>query len=183
MRSDWDPPGFTMQHRFDKRGKRDPTKDLTVPFRHYTFNAFVFAIDPTTNRSVNIATFGILDILGDFVIRSHDAADTSEFTYDSGTGLVTMEVESRLLWVDITRSTVAKAFAICMFLGNWTLAAGSVYTTILVAFGRLDANSVIAALPFSNLLTIPAIRSLYVDSPPLSISVGKPCMSSFLLFR
>jgi len=85
-----------------------------------------------------------------------------------------MEVESRTLWAEIEQSMIMKAFMICLFLGNWAMTIGSVYTTALVASERLEANSVVAALPFSALLAIPAIRSLYVSSQPLGISIGKP---------
>ena len=183
MRSIWDPPRFTTQHIFDKRGKWDPTQDLTVPFQHYSFSAFAFAIDPATNNSVHIVTLGIFDTPGDFIIRSHDAGDVIEFTYDSGNGMMTTEIESRLLRAEITRSAVAKALAICMFIANWALTIGSVYTTALVAFRRLEANSVVAALPFSALLTIPTIRPPHPDSPPLTISIGELCMPQFLLFH
>jgi hypothetical protein len=104
-----------------------------VPFEHYSFHAVAFAIDPTTNNSVHVAMFGVLDTIGDFVIRSHDAADTSKFTYESGDGLMSTEVESRVLRAEIKRSMIAKAFAICLFLGNWAMTIGSVYTTALVA--------------------------------------------------
>ena len=117
--------------------------------------------------------FSVLDVLGDFVIHSHDAPDTSEFTYDSGNGLVTTEVESRVLRVEITQSAIAKAIAVCLFLVNWMLTVGSVYITALVVSGMLDAKSVVAALPFSAPLTIPMVRSLYIDSPPFGISIGQ----------
>jgi len=178
----WDPPGFTVEHKFDKHNKRDHNEDLMVLFQHYAFNAFVFAIDPTTNHSVHIAMFGVLDTIGDFVIRSHDAAYASQFTYDSGNGLVTTEVESRLLRGKITQSVIAKAFAVCSFLVNWMLTVGSVYITALVAFRMLEANSVVAALPFSASLAIPTIRSLYISSPPLGTSIGQFCVPLFLLF-
>ena len=86
---------------------------------------------------------------------------------------MTTEVESRLLRVEITQSTIAKVFAICMFFANWSLTIVSVYITALVAFGRLEASSMVAALPFSALLTVPVVRSLYINSPPLKISIGK----------
>jgi len=180
--SSWDPPGFTVEHRFDKRGKRDHNEDLMVLFQHYSFTSFVFAIDPTTNHSVHVAMFGVLDTIGDFVIRSYDAAYPSQFTYDSGNGLVTAEVESRLLRGKITQSSIAKAFAVCLFLVNWMLTIGSVYITALVGSRMLEANSVVAALPFSASLTIPTIRSLYISSPPLGTSIGQSCVPLFLLF-
>ena len=56
------------------------------------------------------------------------------------------------------------------------------YTTALVVFGKLEANSMIAALPFSALLAVPTIRSLYISSPPLGFSIGKPCLRHFSSF-
>ena len=144
-----------------------------VPFERYTFHAFAFAIDPTTNSSVHIAMFSVLDTLADFVIRSHDATDVSKFTYDSGDGLVTTEVESRVLRAEIERSAIAKAFAVCLFLINWALTIGSVYATALVASGRLEVTSMVTGLPFSALLAIPTVRSLCSGLPPLGVYIGK----------
>ena len=174
-----DPPRFTVEHRFDKCGEWDPTRDLVVPFEHYSFHASAFAIDPLTNKSVQIAMFGIVDTLGDFVIRSYDATGTTNFTYESGDELVTTEVESCVLRAEIERSAIAKAFLICLFIGNWAVTVSSVYTTALVMFGKLEANSMIAALPFSALLAIPTIRSLYIGLPPLGFSIGEPHLSHF----
>jgi len=179
MSSVLDPPRFTTGHQVDKYGEWDPTEDLMVPFERYGFHASVFAIDPITNDSVRIATFGILDTLGSFVIRSYDAAGASNFTYESGDGLVTVEVESRVLRAEIERSGIAKAFTVCLFICNWVMTVSSVYTTALVVFDKLEANSMIAALPFSALLAIPTIRSLYFSSPPPEFSVGKLCSFYF----
>jgi len=172
-----DPPRFAMDHQFDKHGKWDPTQDLMVPFERYGFHASAFAIDPLTNQSVQLAMFGIADALSDYIVRSYDTVGTTKFTYESGDRLVTTEVESRVLRAEIERSAIAKAFVICLFLGNWAATVGSVYTTALVVFGKLEANSMIAALPFSALVVIPTIRSLYISSSPLGFSVGKPRLS------
>jgi hypothetical protein len=154
-----------------------------VPFEHYSFHAFAFAIDPTTNSSVHVAMFGVLDTLADFVIHSHDAADTSKFTYDSGDGFITTEVKSRVLRGEIKRSAIAKAFAVCLFLVNWALTIGSVYTTTLVASGKLGTNSMATGLPFSTLLAIPTVRSLCSGPPPLGDFIGKSHTSSLPPFR
>ena len=168
-----------MDHQFDKHGKWDPTQDLMVPFGRYGFHASAFAIDPLTNQSVQLAMFGIADALNDYIIRSYDVAGTTKFTHESEDGLVTTEVESRVLRAEIERSAIAKAFVISLFLGNWAATVGSVYTTALVVFGKLEANSMIAALPFSALVVIPTIRSLYISSPLLGFSVGKPRLLFF----
>ena len=177
MNSVLDPPRFTTEHQVDKYGKWDPTQDLVVPFKRYSFYASTFAIDPVTNGSVQIATFGILDTLGSFAIRSYDAAGASNFTYESGDGLVTVKIESRVLRAEIERSRMVKALAVCLFIGNWVMTVSSVYTTALVVVDELEANSMIAALPFSALLATPTIRSLYISSPLLEFSFGKPRLS------
>ena len=182
IRRIWDPPRFTTEHQFDKCGKWGPTEDLMVPFERYNFHAFAFAIDPTTNSSVRIAMFGVLDTLADFVIRSRDAADTRKFTFDAGAGPVTAKVESRVLRAEIERSAIAKAFAVCLFLINWALTIGSVYATVLVASGRLEVTSMVTGLPLSALLAIPTVRSLCSSSPPLGVFIGKPHTSSLLSF-
>ena len=163
-----------MEHSFDKYGKQH----LIDPFQRYAFDAFVFAIDPTTNHSVHIPAFNVFDTVGDFVIQSHDTAARRQFSYDSGNGQVTTEVESRVLRGEITQSAIAKAFAICLVLVNWMLTVGSVYITALITSRMLDASSVVAALPFSAPLTIPMVRSLYVGSLPSGTSVGQSFVPS-----
>ena len=146
-----------------------------VPFDQYVFHTHAFAIDAATNHSLSMSMSVVADALGDFVLTSHGEAVASKLTYDSGDGLLTTEIESCLLRVEITRSTVAKAFMISLWLINWSLTASSIYVTALVAYGRLEANSMVAALPFSALLTIPAIRSLRTTSPPES-SISTSCV-------
>ena len=158
-----------MEYSFDKYGKQ---------YQRYGFDAFVFAIDPTTNHSINIPMFNVFDTVGDFVVRSHDKAATSEFTYDSGIGLVTTEVESRVLRGEITPTTIAVARAIWWFLVNWALTVGSVYIAALVASRMLDASNVIATLPFAAPLTIPMVRSLYVGLFPSGTTVGQSFVPS-----
>jgi len=97
--------------------------------------------------------------------------------------MVTTEVESRVLQTGIKRSAVAKVFAICLLVINWSLTIGSVYITLLVAYKKLGTNSMVTAVPFSFLLTVPAIRSLYFSPAPLGLSVGKSCMSQFPPFH
>lgn len=146
-----------------------------VPFDHYIFSAFVFAIDPTTNRSIHIDIFAVAGTLGDFVIRSHGAIAVNKFTYDLGDGAVTAQVDSRTLLAEIRRSTIAQVFAIGLFLVNWLLTVSSVYTTAMVTSRKQEANSAIVGIPLSTLFGIPTIHSLYATSPPLGTSIGKFC--------
>jgi len=173
---------FTMEHQIHRHGEWDPIQRLRVPFDHYDFSAFAFAVSPATNHSIDITMFAIADTLGDFVLRSQDTPSTNKFTYDSGDGSVTAQVESRLLQVAIEHSAIAKVFAICSSLVIWSLVVGTVYITALVASGKLEATSVVAPLPLGAPLIIITIRSLYVGPPLFGASIGMPHTSSILSF-
>lgn len=174
---------FTTNHTIGKYTDLDLTKPPKAHFDHYFFYAFALAIDPTTNHSVPIATFTVVDIPGDFTVYSHGTAVTTDFTYDSGDGLVTTEVESRVLQVKIKRSVIAKAFAGSLFLINWLLTVSLVYITLRVACKKMEVGIAVAASPLGFLSTIPTIRSLYASSIPLGSSAGKSCVLELPLFR
>ena len=73
-----------------------------------------------------------------------------------------MEAGSRVLRAEIKGSVIEKAFAICLSLCSWGMAVGSVYTTVLVASGRLEADSRVATFHFSDLF-LPSV--LFVMLP------------------
>jgi hypothetical protein len=113
--------------------------------------------------------------LNDFVTSSVDTETTSNYTYDSGTGPTTVVVESRVLKATVERSMLAKAFTMCMLTVNWALTAGSVYITLVVANKRVTqrVTDAVPLVPVTVILTIPAIRALYVGSPPFGIFLGR----------
>lgn len=149
----------------------DPSAKPKVSSDHFFFDISAFAIDPTTNHSIHIAMFAIAGTVEDFVIGSRDAATTNAFVYNPGDG----SVESRFLRVEIKPSVIALANAVGLFLINWLATVGSIHVTILVTLGKLERNNVIAAGPFSALVAIPTVRSLYISSPPLAGPVGESC--------
>lgn len=135
-----------------------------IPFDRYSLRAFAAAIDPATNLSVYIARFVIATPLGSFEILSRDT-DTSE---------PTPYLVLRSLSAVIKRSTISQMFTLSLALFNWLLTIGMIYTTALVIFGKIEASSTVAFMPFSMMLTIPAVRGLYVDLPSLAASFGTP---------
>jgi hypothetical protein len=180
VRSVLDQLTFTTEHQIHGFGQWSPAGQFKVPFDRYLFRVFAFAVDPATNHSPHIAMFAVTGTLGDFVLHSQETSSTSKFTYGLRDELVTAEVESRSLHVDIKRSTITWVFAISLSLINWSLAVGSTYITALVAHGVLEVNRVVVTLPFSAAMTIPTIRSLYAGSQPFGNSIGKspPSLSS-----
>lgn len=158
-------PATRERHLFDQQ--------LTAPFDDYILNAFVFAIDKATNESVHITRFATADPLNNFVTFSRDTETTNEFTYETGNGTVTIQAESRALEVRIHRSILAQAFTMCMLLVNWALTVGSLYITLVMLVKRERMSEAVLALPITVVLTIPAIRSLFIGSPPFGILLGK----------
>jgi len=157
----------------------NPSTQPKVSSGHYFFDTFVFVIDPTTNQSVRIPMLAVSGAIEGFVVRFHDGLAKSVFASDPGDGLVNMEVESHVLRMEIKPSAIALANAISLFLVNWLATVGSIYVTILVTSGRLERNNVVAAGPFSALVGIPTVRSLYVNSPSLVSPVGELCGRGF----
>lgn len=145
-----------------------------VPFDAYGLTVFVFVIDKATNRSLPIATFAAGEGPDNFVVSSSGWSVKSNYTYDSGTGPTTVEVESSLIYIEARESQLAQAFTMCMLLVNWALTVGSTYITLLVIFRGEGTNEAVLLLPVTIVLTIPTIRSLYVGSPPFGIFIGKP---------
>ena len=60
-----------------------------------------------------------------------------------------------------------------MLLINWALTIGSIYITFVVIFGKEKIDLAVLVLPVTIILTIPALRALYIGSPPYGIYIGK----------
>lgn len=172
---------FEMEHQmgvysatlyFPTKGERHLfDQQLTAPFDDYVLNAFVFVIDKATNESVHITRFAAADPLNNFITFSRDTDTVNEFTYETGNGTVTVQVESRALEIRVHRSVLAQAFTMCMLLVNWALTIGSLYIT-LVMLVKEKMSEAVLALPITVVLTIPVIRSLFIGSPPFGILLG-----------
>lgn len=159
---------FTMQHNIETGVQ------YYAPNDRYSFSAFVFAVKSATNQTVPIITFELGSSgPGDFGSTSEVVPTGSQFTYNSGNGSTTVQVYSDTIYASIVRSIPARALTYSMFAINWVLAGCSIITTS-VAFNREGKKSDvgITLLPVTVILTIPAIRNLYVGSPPFGIFLG-----------
>ena len=143
-----------------------------APFDSYSFSVFVFVIDKDTNTSVPIATFAAGEAPDNFVISSSELLATSSYTYDSGTGLTTIGVDSRVVSIAAKRTVFARGLTMCFLLVNWTLSIGSIYIMFIVVFRKQKINDAVFVLPVTIILTIPTLRSLYAGSPPFGIYIG-----------
>jgi len=146
-----------------------------TPLDRYDLTAFVFVIDPAKNRSVPIVSFEVGDTgMGDFVTTSETRRSMSNFTFelDQNTSMV-LTVPSRTTYVTVRRTLRAQSLTFLMFSINWLLTLCTVVITGIVANRREGVeNDSVALLPVSTILSVPAIRALYIGSPPFGIFFG-----------
>jgi len=148
------------------------TRDM-VPFDVYSLSALVFVIEAATNASLPVITFEAGEGTSGFDISSIATPKKSSWTYDPGTGPNTVVVDSSLINITVKRSRLAQAFTLCLLIINSALTVGSAYITFLTIFRRDVVNDAVLLLPVTVVLTIPAIRALYVGSPPFGIYLGR----------
>jgi len=154
------------------------TRDM-VPFETYSLTALVFVIEKATNNSLPVITFEAGEGTSGFDISSFDIQKKSSWTYDPGTGPTTVVAEASLIEITVRRSQLAQAFTVCLLIINSALTVGSAYVTLLAVVRREAVNDTVLLLPVTVVLTIPALRSLYVGSPPFGIYLGRsPALTS-----
>ena len=144
-----------------------------VPFDTYSVSALAFVIEKGTNNSVPIATFAACQGSDNFVISSVETPTARNYTYDPGTGQITVEVESSTIKITAKRSQLAQTFTMCLLLINWALTIGSTFVTLVVVVRKERVHEGVLLLPVTLVLTVPALRDLYVGSPPFGIFIGR----------
>ena len=145
-----------------------------IPFDHWGFEATAFVVESATNKSVPITlAAGNVDPgdLSDFTTRCTTVQTKTVFTYETGTGPTTVEVESHTTFARVKRTARARALTVSMFAINWVLALFSVAVAMSLVLKK-NMKEGFAFLPVTIVLSIPAIRGLYVGSPPFGIYLG-----------
>jgi len=162
---------------FDREHRVETGDRWCTPFDHYKFTASAFVVEATTNTSIPI-TLAVGDAgpgdPSDFITRYKSESTTTVFTYDTGNGPVTVEVESRTVQARVKRVARARALTLSMFAINWVLTLCSVAIAMNVVI-KEKAKDGLDILPVTIILSIPAIRSLYIGSPPFGIYLGTHC--------
>ena len=167
----YDPAKFLGFDRFETEHELHASSRFPVPFDSYTFQAFVFAINPVSNQSVDIAQFTVPSSPDGFTIYFTDVDVEKRFTYDTGEGSTTVEVKSRLLTVVIRYSALTLTLTTCMFATNWVLTFASMYIAISATTeGSVTWSAFV--LHGTMALIIPSIRNLYLCPPPFGVYLG-----------
>jgi len=105
----------------------------------YTFHAFVFAIDPVANLSVDIAQFAIAGSLDGFMTPSRAVQPFAHDTNNSAT----MGIKPLVLEVEYRPPKLPRAFTMCVLITSWTLALVSVYVSLVaITEGRVGSTTI-----------------------------------------
>ena len=152
-----------------------------VPFDAYVLTALMFVIEKATNKPVPIVALAAGEGPDNFIVSSSEHGTRCNYTYNSGTGLTTIEIDSSVVVMVAKRTQLAQVFTLCLLIVNIALAFGSTYVTFVAFARRGDVHDGVLLLPVTIILTIPALRSLYAGSPPFGIYIGKSQVPRFEL--
>ena len=151
-------PPVDTRHWFDQ--------PILAPYDDYVFDVEAFVIDPATNQSLTILKLSAADPTDNFYADNQADWET-EITFNDE------RVPSRHLQMRIKRSFLSKIFTIVLLLVNWFLTVGCLRITLLSVVGHKEMGESVLLLPITVILTIPALRELYVGSPPFGVYFRK----------
>lgn len=151
-------PPVNTRHWFDQ--------PILAPYDDYVLDVEAFVIDTATNQSLPILKLSAADPTDNFYADEQVDWDT-ESTFNGG------RVPSRHLVMRVKRSSLSKIFTTMLLIVNWFLTAGCLRITLLSVVGHKEMGEGVLLLPITVILTIPALRQLYVGSPPFGVYPGK----------
>ena len=144
------------------------TNQPAVPFDTYRANIIVLAIDKVTNNSVPVL-FSVNSLVQNFNVEILDMVRPSDKPIIEP---ITVESFPYFTIITVKRSTLSRAFTICLLIVNWALTSVSVWVTTIVYFKGEKPPEAVLLFPLTIVVTIPALRNLYVGSPPFGIFIG-----------
>lgn len=147
-------PPVDARHWFDQ--------PLLAPYDDYALDVRAFVIDTATNQSLPILKLSAADPTDNFFAYNQYDWDT-ESTFNGA------RVASKHLMMRIKRNFLSKIFTIILLIVNWLLTAGCLRITLVSLVGHEELGEGVLLLPITVILTIPALRQLYVGSPPFGI--------------
>lgn len=144
-------PPVDTRHWFDQ--------PILAPFDDYTLDVEAFVIDTATNQSLPILKLSAADPTNNFY--AYDQVDWDTDITFNGT-----RVPSRHFTMRVKRSALSRTFTMILLVVNWLLTIGCLHITLESVVGHQELGEGVLLLPITIILTIPALRQLYVESPP-----------------
>ena len=147
-------PPVDARHWFDQ--------PILAPYDNYDLEVDAFVIDTTTNQSLSILKLSAADPTDNFYAYN-------QFDWDTESTFNGTRVPSRHLMMRIQRAFLSKIFTMILLFVNWLLTVGCIRITLVSAVRHQELGEGVLLLPITVILTIPALRQLYVGSPPFGV--------------
>lgn len=123
----------------------------------------MLALSTDTNTSLPILSLHLIDSTDNFSPHATFDIETS-LSLSSFINGASASGAGRAASVSFERTRFTKAFVITLFCINWALTAFVVLITVS-AFTGIEVGESILVLPLSVVLTIPALRAMWVGAP------------------
>ena len=155
------------QHSFLITAWHGQDQQYAYPFDGYTLTTYFQALSPKTNVSLPTLFVRIIDATSNFQPSLYiDAQLWSPLTANGSTNI------AYGIHYYFHRITLSRVFVMLLWIVNWVLTAFVVYITVSELSGLPMSESVLI-LPLSVILTIPALRALWVDAPAFGLLLGE----------
>ncbi|KAJ7686787.1 hypothetical protein B0H17DRAFT_1071118 [Mycena rosella] len=157
---------FSTTHMVNIRGTAGVwwrSQDFYYPFDRYeTATAFVITNPHNASAPPPILRLTVVDAVDSFLPATHESAATG--TLDG------LPVTARGATIHLARTEVACAFTLVLFFVNWALSLAVMYLTIVATVTPSPSvGEGILVVPLTVVLTIPALRALFVDAPRFGV--------------
>ena len=127
------------------------------PFNTYFLRTSIVAKESGTDKSLNILSLSPVDSTNGFLPNIADQWST----VINGTGTAAQGHYMRMIF---RRTPLNQFFIMSMLVVNWSLTLAVLHITVCAANGR-EVDESILVLPLSVILTIPALRALWIGAP------------------
>jgi hypothetical protein len=147
-------PPVDTRHWFDQ--------PILAPFDDYTLDVQAYVVDPTTNQSLPILKLSAADPTDNFYAYNQVDWET-EIMFNGA------PAPSRHLALRVRRSFLSKIFTLILLIVNWLLTIGCLRITLVSVVEHEELSEGVLLLPITVILTVPALRDLYVGSLPFGV--------------
>ena len=152
------------QHLLHVTGWYGQDQQYAYPFDTYILDTFVQARLSDTNVSVPILFLRIADATSTFQPHLNKDEDVSTLSINESPS-----IRAHAVQYAFNRLALSQVFVLVLFVVNWLLTAVVGYIAVS-AYEGLPMSEGVLILPVSVILTIPALRALWVDAPAFGAS-------------
>ena len=157
---------FQTTHLIEISSWNGLDQQYAYPFDTYFLDSSVIALNSDTNESLPVLAYYPVDVTNNF--SPYVQEDSMTRTNINGT-----IAQSHFMRIEFRRTAFTMFFVMSLFTVNWALTAVVLYITLCANEG-MEVGESILLLPLSVIVTIPALRALWVGAPSFGTFVTCP---------